>query len=270
MGRQRAPSCRQNEALHEKRSEKSVFRGRCALTPRFAATVLSIITIICIFLFFFPFHGSAPPGALCPPPPERSSAAVPVDFHADAQFGGIPSSFSATQLSASRPKSPLSSGIVSVSTRPTAQRGGKSVLLSRWDAGAARSLSETKSSAEAWERGGLSPAALIPLWGGSGRSGSGCVQCRGEGKKKLRKKKKKNSSPLGPIPSPPAAPSSSTWLAQVFHVNDSNKYLIMSRSHRRLAEQPALMRHPGDVGRGGGGRRKRRKLARSKVFSALV
>lgn len=76
----------------------------------------------------------------------------------------------------------------------------------------------------------------------------------GREKKKLRKKKKKNSSPLGPIPSPPAAPSSSTWLAQVFHVNDSNKYLIMSRSHRRLAEQPALMRHPGDVGVGEGER----------------
>lgn len=206
MGRQRAPSCRQNEALHEKRSEKSVFRGRCALTPRFAATVLSIITIICIFLFFFPFHGSAPPGALCPPPPERSSAAVPVDFHADAQFGGIPSSFSATQLSASRPKSPLSSGIVSVSTRPTAQRGGKSVLLSRWDAGAARSLSETKSSAEAWERGGLSPAALIPLWGGLRQVGLRLRSVPGGGKKKIKEKKKKELFPSRPHPVPSGGP----------------------------------------------------------------
>lgn len=70
-------------------------------------------------------------------------------------------------------------------------------------------------------------------------------------------------SPLRLIPSPPAAPSSSTWLAQVFHVNDSNKYLIMSRSYRRLAEQPALMRHPGERGE----RRKgEKKKIKRKVF----
>lgn len=69
-------------------------------------------------------------------------------------------------------------------------------------------------------------------------------------------------SPLRLIPSPPAAPSSSTWLAQVFHVNDSNKYLIMSRSYRRLGEQPALMRHPGEVGK----RREGGKKIKRKVF----
>lgn len=79
--------------------------------------------------------------------------------------------------------------------------------------------------------------------------------------------KKKTNFPLCPISSPPAAPSSSTWLAQVFHVNDSNKYLIMSRSYRRFAEQPALMRHPGEVGE----RREEKELkGRKKVFSALL
>lgn len=270
MGRQRAPSCRQNEALQEKRSEKSVFRGRCALTPRFAATVLSIITIICIFLFFF-LSMEAPRPELCAPHP---LSAPPLPFPLiSMQTRSSEASLPALARPSSahpgpNPRYPPGSSRSQPARQPKGGENpfyypdGMRALLGPFPK---RKAQPKRGSAE-----GSAPQLSSRCGGGSGRSGSGCVQCRGEGKKKLRKKKKKNSSPLGPIPSPPAAPSSSTWLAQVFHVNDSNKYLIMSRSHRRLAEQPALMRHPGDVGRGGGGRRKRRKLARSKVFSALV
>lgn len=206
MGRQRAPSCRQNEALHEKRSEKSVFRGRCALTPRFAATVLSIITIICIFLFFFPFHGSAPPGALCPPPPERSSAAVPVDFHADAQFGGIPSSFSATQLSASRPKSPLSSGIVSVSTRPTAQRGGKIRFIIPMGCGRCSVPFRNEKLSRSVGARRAQPRSSHPAVGGLRQVGLRLRSVPGGGKKKIKEKKKKELFPSRPHPVPSGGP----------------------------------------------------------------
>lgn len=52
---------------------------------------------------------------------------------------------------------------------------------------------------------------------------------------------------------PPAPAVGSPWLApQIFHVNDCNKYLIMSRSDgRRLSEQPSL-RGPPHGGEGGG------------------
>lgn len=137
---------------------------------------------------------------------------------------------------------------------------------------APRSLS--KRNAEPGGRGGLGPKIPVPWRGGSAGFGPQHVSPAGRAPagscSRVRlpepgEKKKLKSSPHRPIPSPPAAPSSSTWLAQVFHVNDSNKYLIMSRSYRRLAEQPALMRHPGEGGR----KKKKSELPRKKVFSAL-
>lgn len=127
---------------------------------------------------------------------------------------------------------------------------------------AARSLSKRNAAGARWNRspraGEGSAQHPCPRLGDlrgcprtlcSLRPLSGCVPHSGSaGEKEM--------SPLRLIPSPPAAPSSSTWLAQVFHVNDSNKYLIMSRSYRRLAEQPALMRHPGEAGEKRGGRKK--------------
>lgn len=181
----RAPFCRQNEALQEKRSEKSVFRGRCALTPRFAATVLFIaIIIISIFLFFLSME--APRQEPCAPHPP---SVPPLPFPLiSRQTRSSEASLPALERPGSAHPGPnprYSPG--SSRSQPARQpKGGKSAL-SRWDAGLARSPSETKSATKALERGGLSPAALIPLWGCSGGSGSGCVQCRGEEKKKLRK-----------------------------------------------------------------------------------